>query len=516
MPLATFLAGCVVGAALATLLTHADDALQADLQSMSIPMSLSDAFSQIRSGWTRPTLMILGLAVHPLMMSLALGLLLFCRRLWHSFILRNIWIYYPSLIKELLETHAGLLGLLIVTSMLTVTASIVVGWSPFSTECTINGTFGAIISLWPKPVMVGLVVQSIMPFLIHPSLAPRLVAICTSGRLYPIGEASVHRLARSVLGTGPSVRKCFRFMYGILLLLSVLWIIPLNLDAGLRWWKEEVLGFLDGMGKQVASRSARRAPSRLWAGYSPVPEEGCQADLPLAAQAAATLHTLAYFGMLRRVSKSFDLQVTHYYKSRDEQQGGQTETSKSRRTYIKVGRGRSLLRDLGTPRWIKSYLRSWRWFAVTPPAYLFWYALSVEMARSCGWRRLLFPCLLLALNEFLQTLRLFILLIISEEKMHERYRRRSAHWLHLLELFAALHWITLAAAVLYEGRTTNSSPPHAGVLFGFPVACLVGVTYLEHLPGDLTDVGVLIRNAARVLQPGDLQHLISGNSWYRG
>ena len=52
MALATFLAGCLIGALAATFLTHAE---QHSLGSDSIPLSLSDAFAQIQSGWTRPT-----------------------------------------------------------------------------------------------------------------------------------------------------------------------------------------------------------------------------------------------------------------------------------------------------------------------------------------------------------------------------------------------------------------------------------------------------------------------------
>ena len=52
MALGTFLAGCLLGALAATFLTHAE---QHSLGSDSIPLSLSDAFAQIQSGWTRPT-----------------------------------------------------------------------------------------------------------------------------------------------------------------------------------------------------------------------------------------------------------------------------------------------------------------------------------------------------------------------------------------------------------------------------------------------------------------------------
>lgn len=52
MALGTFLAGCLLGALAATFLTHAE---QHSFGSDSVPLSLSDAFAQIQSGWTRPT-----------------------------------------------------------------------------------------------------------------------------------------------------------------------------------------------------------------------------------------------------------------------------------------------------------------------------------------------------------------------------------------------------------------------------------------------------------------------------
>ena len=51
------------------------------------------------------------------------------------------------------------------------------------------------------------------------------------------------------------------------------------------------------------------------------------------------------------------------------------------------------------PRWLHAATNSLRWFAVTPPTFLFWHALSVELSGSCAWRRLLLPVLLFAAQE---------------------------------------------------------------------------------------------------------------------
>ena len=88
-------------------------------------------------------------------------------------------------------------------------------------------------------------------------------------------------------------------------------------------------------------------------------------------------------------------------------------SSSRTRTYVKAGRSGSLLRRFGAPRWAKSYVRSLRWLCVTAPTYVFWHALAIEQAGSCGWRRLLLPCLLFALNECGQTFRLLALLRVD-------------------------------------------------------------------------------------------------------
>ena len=136
------------------------------------------------------------------------------------------------------------------------------------------------------------------------------------------------------------------------------------------------------------------------------------------------------------------------------------------------------------------------------------------MGVSCSWRRLLLPTLLFAINECGQTIRLFTLLVVHERfELHEHLRRRSARWLHRLELVAALHWISLACSVAWPEGIFGPAPPPAGVLLALPSACLVALTSLELLPGDASELQAMLRDAARVNVKGDLQHLVSGNSW---
>ena len=183
-------------------------------------------------------------------------------------------------------------------------------------------------------------------------------------------------------------------------------------------------------------------------------------------------------------------------------------------------RWRRGLRSL-LPRWLRGYLRahlrSLRWFAVTPPTYVFWHVLSLEMASSSGWRRLLLPALFFAVQEVGHNVRLLALMLVHEGfALHERLRGRSAFWLHRLELGAALHWVTLALALAFDASSVfGAPPPPVGVLLHLPAACLVCVTVLEQLPGDESEIAVLLRAAARVSAPGDLRHMCS-NSWYRG
>ena len=81
---------------------------------------------------------------------------------------------------------------------------------------------------------------------------------------------------------------------------------------------------------------------------------------------------------------------------------------------------------------------------VTPPTYVFWHALSLEVASSSGWRRLLLPALFFAVQEVGHNFRLLALMLVHEGfALHERLRRRSARWLHRLELVSSLHWVTL-------------------------------------------------------------------------
>lgn len=289
---------------------------------------------------------------------------------------------------------------------------------------------------------------------------------------------------------------------------------------------------------------------------------GTNAD---AERAAATLATLAYFAMLRRVGKSLDLQVGHYcwsHRKKEDSAVGvdddaDARTIAQRRSALRGGMrgggslggfrqfGASVARRLTNgvassrtvggsssppparspiltldmlhdllPGWLRAYLRSLRWCCVTPPTFLIWYAISIEMRAHCGWQRLLLPTLLFALNECGQTIRLFTLLVVHEGfAIHEHLRLRSAHWLHRLELFAALHWIGLAGAVVLPGDVFGAPPPPTGILLALPCACLVAITCLEQLPGDVSELLVLLRHSARAKAAGDLQHLCSGNSW---
>ena len=46
---------------------------------------------------------------------------------------------------------------------------------------------------------------------------------------------------------------------------------------------------------------------------------------------------------------------------------------------------------------------------MTPPTYVFWHVLSLEMASSSGWRRLLLPALFFAVQEVGHNVRLLAL-----------------------------------------------------------------------------------------------------------
>ena len=105
--------GCVVGALVATLLSHAEHAhLEAPL---SDPLLL---FAQIRSGWTRPTRLAIALCEHPVLICLVLLLLLLMRRVWRSLVARQLWLKAPLVIKAVLELHASVLGAFVLFALL--------------------------------------------------------------------------------------------------------------------------------------------------------------------------------------------------------------------------------------------------------------------------------------------------------------------------------------------------------------------------------------------------------------
>ena len=100
MTLATFLAGCVIGALCATLLPavhrtqlHQIGAHESDGDfGGSLPLSLSDAVSQIRSGWTRPMLVAFAVLRHPGILIAALAPVLCARKYFRALFTRP----YPS------------------------------------------------------------------------------------------------------------------------------------------------------------------------------------------------------------------------------------------------------------------------------------------------------------------------------------------------------------------------------------------------------------------------------------
>ena len=582
---------------------------------------------------------------HPLVMCTTLLFVLTCRRALRACVTRQLWIHAPSAPKALLELHSSVLGAAVVAvialgaglvlllgqplsaggsgllqgacsasltqsptsqrqwwaswwqppwsavSLASDTAaaagagasSLVAAHAPTPSLASLGwSSLAAFAALWPHPILVGMLVQSLLPLLVHPALVPRfLEALARQGRALVCGagrEAAFSPNKRWPTGERiPSIRaswrhsllrKAFRVGYGAVLLLSVLWSFPLVFELSVVWWQEEVLLHLDQDQDGVITLHELLSPARAAAD-----DALCGSSERLRAErAAATLRTLAFFGMLRRVLKAFDLQVGHYYgglgsftrpeerASRspdgwrsgasaratashylaraagagagagagaagaaggiDEQELSTAESDEV--TVVGVPRWRRGLRSL-VPHWLRAYLRahlrSLRWFAVTPPTYVFWHVLSLEMASSSGWRRLLLPALFFAVQEVGHNVRLLGLMLVHEGfALHERLRGRSAFWLHRLELGAALHWVTLALALAFDSTASSvfgAPPPPVGVLFHLPAACLVCVTVLEQLPGDESEIAVLLRAAARVSAPGDLRHLCS-NSWYRG
>jgi hypothetical protein len=119
------------------------------------------------------------------------------------------------------------------------------------------------------------------------------------------------------------------------------------------------------------------------------------------------------------------LQVGHYYGAASAYAAGAQRRVALLRTLGSNGDGEREVTGVVVPRWLRAFLRAVRWMAVTPPTYLFWHALSVEMGASCAWRRLLLPCLLFAVQECGQYLRLIILLLVHEGyRLHEHLRKR--------------------------------------------------------------------------------------------
>jgi len=585
--------------------------------------------------------MALVLLHHPLVMCTTLLFVLACRRALRACVTRQLWIHVPSAPKALLELHSSVLGAAVV-AVIALGAGLVLllgqplsaggsgllqgacsasltqssterqwwaNWQPpwsavsLASDAVAAGaaasplaaapadvpslaslgrsSLAAFAALWPHPILVGLLVQSLLPLLVHPALVPRfLEALAQQGRrAIGLGGLRVRGAGREAAfspnkrwPTGeriPSIRaswrhsllrKAFRVGYGAVLLLSVLWSLPLVFELSVVWWQEEVLLHLDQDQDGIITLHELLSPAR-----AAVADALCGSNEKLRAErAAATLRTLAFFGMLRRVLKALDLQVGHYYGGlgsfarREEWPsrspngwrsgpsaratasrylaraagaagaaggGGSDElelstTESDEVAVVGVPRWRRGLRSL-LPRWLRGYLRahlrSLRWFAVTPPTYVFWHVLSLEMASSSGWRRLLLPALFFAVQEVGHNVRLLALMLVHEGiALHERLRGRSAFWLHRLELGAALHWVTLALALAFDASSVfGAPPPPVGVLLHLPAACLVCVTVLEQLPGDESEIAVLLRAAARVSAPGDLRHMCS-NSWYRG
>ena len=238
--LAVFLVGCAVGALLSTLLTHADITSITDTQ--SILLSLSAAVVQIQAGWARPAALALTMLQHPLLLAATLLLLLSARSTWRSCILRPMWLRAPFALKYLLELHSALLGALVVTTLLA--SSHVMTARPLYDE--------------HSTVMYGLAVHALLPFAIHPGLAPRMLEVFVGRR--PIGSPTQRHSARgrnswrngrvpqrlramlnAAFQSSRRVRRALRLGYASLLLMSVLWILPLTFEATVRWWREEVM-----------------------------------------------------------------------------------------------------------------------------------------------------------------------------------------------------------------------------------------------------------------------------------
>ena len=309
MALGMFLTGCLVGALAATFLTHAEQSLGSE----SIPLSLSDAFAQIHSGWTRPTQLALVVLHHPLVMCSTLLFVLACRRVLRS-ITRQLWVHAPSVPKALLELHASVLGAAVVAVLALGAGLVLLLGQPLSVgrngllqaECSVSqarrwqylvswasaanddaasasplaaaprapsslaaigrSSLAAFASLWPHPILVGLLVQSLLPLLVHPALVPRwLEALAQHGRrvvgLGGLGARRSHNDAKRFLAAS-LLRKAFRVGYGAVLLLSVLWSLPLAFELSVVWWQQEVLLHLDQDQDGIITLSELLSPAR--------------------------------------------------------------------------------------------------------------------------------------------------------------------------------------------------------------------------------------------------------------
>ena len=425
--LGVFLAGCVVGALVATLLTHADVTMVADVA--DFPLSPADLLLQIKAGWARPLALGLALLRHPLLLAGLLGVILATRRGWRNGVLRWLWIRSPNVLKSLLEAHSSLLGATVVLLLLVGSVFIAAmgagphaseacatsavtarGWlsrphvgvaqcSRASDKWSLEAASSAIQRLWPA--LRGLLIQATLPFAIHPGLLPGLIERLTRQRVDatapPTRSPTLRWLSlrsRAVLTTAYRhslrVRRILRLLYGGVLLLSVLWLLPITLEAGVRWWREEVLVYVGEFSDDEAL--VRRAAAIVAAG------EECGVDeRGKAAHAALALRTLAHFAMLRRIGKAIDLQVGHYYRRHEEsprpaaghERQKQQQQQQQQQQWRKPQRnGGPLPRRAAPPqqtshssaggrrcsagwahRWLKSYVRSVR-PCITPPTYL--------------------------------------------------------------------------------------------------------------------------------------------------
>ena len=94
----------------------------------------------------------------------------------------------------------------------------------------------ALTSLWPDPVLIGLIVQLLLPVAVHPRLGPRIANVRLAGR----SAARLLSWLPKPKNTLPQVlwlmRTGFRITYATVLLLSVLWVV-LTIEAGVRGGK---------------------------------------------------------------------------------------------------------------------------------------------------------------------------------------------------------------------------------------------------------------------------------------